>query len=46
MADKRKAALERRNAEQTATGKHTDDDLRAKLLEREQEKLRKQEKDI
>ncbi|HRU78221.1 MAG TPA: hypothetical protein P5214_07530 [Rectinema sp.] len=46
MVDKRKAALERRNAEQTATGKHTDDDLGAELLEREQEKLRKQEKDI
>lgn len=46
MADERKAAFERRNAEQTATGIHTDVDLRAKLLEREQEKLRKQEKDI
>jgi len=46
MADERKAAFERRNAELTATGKHTDDDLRAKLLEREQEKLRKQVKDI
>ena len=46
IADERKAAVESRNVEQTATGKHTDDDLRAKLLEREQEKLRKQVKDI
>jgi len=46
MADKRKAALELRNTEKTATCKHTDDDLGAELLEREQEKLRKQEKDI
>ncbi len=46
IADERKAAFERRNVEQTVTGKHPDDDLRAKLLEREQEKLRKQEKDI
>ncbi|HOY83778.1 MAG TPA: hypothetical protein PLQ80_00580 [Candidatus Syntrophosphaera sp.] len=46
MADERKAAFERRNVEQTVTGKHPDDDIRAKLLEREQEKLRKKEKDI
>ena len=46
MVDERKAAFERKQAVQSATGKHTDDDLRAKLLEREQETLRKQEKDI
>lgn len=46
MADERKAAFERRNVEQPATSKRSDDDLRAKLLEREQEKLRKQEKDL
>jgi len=32
--------------QQTQRARHKDDDLRAKLLEREQEKLRKQEKDI
>ena len=46
MADERKAAFERRIAEQTTTGKHTDDDLRAKLIGREQGKLRKQKKDL
>lgn len=45
IADERKAAFESRQAQQSATSNHADDDLRAKLLEREQEKLRKQEKD-
>lgn len=46
IADERKAAFESRQAQQSATSNHADDDLRAKLLEREQEKLRKQEKDL
>lgn len=45
IADERKATFQSRQAQQTATSNHGDDDLRAKLLEREQEKLRKQEKD-
>jgi len=45
IAEERKAAFHSRQAQQSATCKHADDDLRAKLLEREQEKLRKQEKD-
>ncbi len=45
IADERKTAFESRQSQQSATSKHADDDLRAKLLEREQEKLRKQEKD-
>lgn len=45
IADERKAAFESRQAQQSATSNHADDDLRAKLLEREQEKLRKQEND-
>lgn len=46
IADERKAAFESRQAQQSATSNHADDDLRAKLLEREQEKLRKQDKDL
>jgi len=45
IADERKAAFERRQEQHTDSHKHADDDLRAKLLEREQEKLRKQDKD-
>lgn len=45
IADERKAAFESRQAQQSDSNKHADDDLRAKLLEREQDKLRKQEKD-
>ena len=45
IADERKAAFESRQAQQSASSKHADDDLRAKLLEREQEKLRKLDKD-
>lgn len=44
IAEERKAAFESRQAQQSASSKHADDDLRAKLLEREQEKLRKQDK--
>lgn len=46
IADERKAAFESRQAQQSATSNHADDDPRAKLLEREHEKLRRQEKDI
>ena len=46
IAEERKAAFQSRQAQQTASSNHGDDDLRAKLLEREQEKLRKQEMDL
>lgn len=46
MAEERKAAFESRQAQQSDSNKHADDDLRTKLLQREQEKLRKQEKDM
>lgn len=46
IAEERKAAYESRQAQQSDSNKHADDDLRAKLLEREQEKFRKQDKDL
>lgn len=39
--DERKAAFELKQTHLSATSKHSDDDLRANLLESEQEKLRK-----
>lgn len=44
-ADERKAALARRQDQHTDSHNHAADDLSAKLLEREQEKHRKQDKD-
>ena len=46
ISDERKAAFELIRTQLSATSNHADDDLRAKLLDREQEKLRKQEKDL
>jgi len=44
IINERKAAFERRQAQEPDSDKHADDNLRARLLEREQEMLRKQDK--